>query len=53
MSFGDFSCYKYQASKHLTCGNGGVNHKFEYLANKARKIANLGYTTVGAKTQHF
>ena len=49
-SFGDFSCYSYQASKHLTCGNGGMLccNNID-LADKARKISNLGYTTVGAK----
>ena len=53
-SYGDFSCYSYQASKHLTCGNGGMlTCNSENLANKARKIANLGYTTVGAKKHNI
>ena len=48
--FGDFSAVSFQASKHMTCGNGGMLccNSIE-LADKARKISNLGYTTVGAK----
>ncbi|RED44302.1 DegT/DnrJ/EryC1/StrS family aminotransferase [Aestuariispira insulae] len=48
--FGEFASYSFQASKHMTCGNGGMlTAKTEELANKARRIANLGYSTVGAK----
>ena len=48
--FGDFASYSFQASKHMTCGNGGMlTAKTEEHANKARRIANLGYSTVGAK----
>jgi perosamine synthetase len=48
--FGDFASYSFQASKHMTCGNGGIlTSKTEENANKARRIANLGYSTVGAK----
>lgn len=48
--FGDFSAFSFQASKHMTCGNGGMLccNNID-LADKARKISNLGYTTVGAK----
>lgn len=48
--FGDFSAFSFQASKHMTCGNGGILccNNID-LADKARKISNLGYTTVSAK----
>ena len=49
-SFGDFSSFSFQASKHLTCGEGGmlcVNN--EELADKARKFSSLGYAGVSAK----
>jgi len=48
--FGDFASYSFHAAKHMTCGNGGMlTAKTEEHANKARRIANLGYSTVGAK----
>ena len=49
-SFGDFSSFSFQASKHLTCGEGGmlcVNN--EEFADKARKFSSLGYAGVSAK----
>jgi len=48
--FGDFSSYSFQASKHLTCGEGGMlicNN--EDFANKARQFSCLGYAGVSAK----
>ena len=49
-SFGDFSSFSFQASKHLTCGEGGMlctsNAEF---ADKARKFGSLGYAGVSAK----
>lgn len=49
-SFGDFSSFSFQASKHLTCGEGGMlctNN--ELFADKARKFSSLGYAGVSAK----
>ena len=49
-SFGDFSSFSFQASKHLTCGEGGMlctNN--EQFADKARKFSSLGYAGVSAK----
>lgn len=49
-AFGDFSSFSFQASKHLTCGEGGMlctnNADF---ADKARKFSSLGYAGVSAK----
>jgi perosamine synthetase len=49
-TFGDFSSFSFQASKHLTCGEGGMlctnNEKF---ADNARKFSSLGYAGVSAK----
>ena len=45
--------YSFQASKHI-CGNGGILTTNDIdLANKARRIGNLGYSTVGAKTMNI
>lgn len=48
--FGDFASYSFQASKHLTSGEGGmlVTHD-ETLADKARRFCSLGYGSVSAK----
>ena len=49
-TFGHFASYSFQASKHMTCGAGGMlTTNDEDLANKARRFANLGYSTVGSK----
>lgn len=49
-SFGDFSSFSFQASKHLTCGEGGMLcAKSEEFADKARKFSSLGYAGVSAK----
>ena len=47
--FGDFGSFSFQASKHLTCGEGGmlVCRDLE-LANKARQFNTLGYAGVSA-----
>ena len=47
--FGDFSSFSFQASKHLTSGEGGMlitNNK--ELADKARRLNCLGYAGVNA-----
>ena len=49
-SFGDFSSFSFQASKHMTCGEGGIlltNN--EDLADKARQFNSLGYAGVSGK----
>ena len=48
--FGDFSSFSFQASKHLTAGEGGMlltNN--EELANNARRFSSLGYAGVSAR----
>ena len=48
--FGDFASFSFQASKHLTCGEGGMlitNN--EELADKARRLNCLGYAGVSSK----
>lgn len=48
--FGHFSSFSFQASKHITCGEGGMlatNH--EEFANNARRFSSLGYAGVSAK----
>lgn len=48
--FGDFASFSFQASKHLTSGEGGMlitNN--EDLADKARRLNCLGYAGVNAK----
>lgn len=48
--FGDFASFSFQASKHLTTGEGGMlitNN--EELAEKARRLNCLGYAGVSAK----
>jgi perosamine synthetase len=49
-SFGDFSSFSFQASKHMTCGEGGIlTTNDEELANKARRFSSLGYAAVSSK----
>ena len=48
--FGDFSSFSFQASKHLTSGEGGMlitNN--EELADKARRLNCLGYAGVSGR----
>lgn len=48
--FGDFASYSFQASKHLTTGEGGMLiTSNEELADKARRLNCLGYAGVSAK----
>lgn len=47
--FGDFASFSFQASKHLTAGEGGMLiTDSEELANNARRFSSLGYAGVGA-----
>jgi perosamine synthetase len=50
-SFGVFSSYSFQSSKHLTAGEGGMlcTDSLTY-ADAARKFQSLGYRAVGATT---
>lgn len=49
-SFGDFSSFSFQASKHMTCGEGGILlTKDEELADKARAFSSLGYANLSSK----
>lgn len=48
--FGDFASFSFQASKHLTCGEGGMLlTNSEKLADAARRFSSLGYASVSAK----
>ncbi|OYU56007.1 MAG: spore coat protein [Chitinophagaceae bacterium BSSC1] len=48
--FGDFSSFSFQASKHLTAGEGGMLLcNSEEYANNARRFSSLGYAGVSAK----
>lgn len=48
--FGDFSSFSFQASKHLTAGEGGMLLcNKEELADNARRFNCLGYAGVSAK----
>jgi len=49
-SMGDFASFSFQASKHVTCGDGGILIcSDEALATKARKAAIVGFSTLTAK----
>ena len=49
-TFGDFASFSFQASKHLTSGEGGMLiTNSEELADKARRLNCLGYAGVNAK----
>lgn len=48
--FGDFSSFSFQASKHITSGEGGMlTTNSEELADKARRLNCLGYAGVSGK----
>ena len=48
--YGHFASYSFQASKHLTAGEGGMLiTKDGALADKARKFSSLGYAGVSSK----
>lgn len=47
--FGHFSSFSFQASKHITCGDGGMlTTDNEEFANNARRFSSLGYAGVSA-----
>jgi perosamine synthetase len=49
-TFGEFSSYSFQASKHISCGEGGMlTTNDPKLADKARRFTSLGYAGVSAK----
>lgn len=49
-TFGDFSSYSFQASKHISCGEGGMlTTNDAELADKARRFTSLGYAGVSGK----
>ena len=49
-TFGDFSSYSFQASKHISCGEGGMlTTNSPELANIARRFTSLGYAGVSGK----
>jgi len=48
--FGEFASFSFQASKHITCGEGGMLiTDSEELADRARRFASLGYGSVSAQ----
>jgi perosamine synthetase len=48
--FGDFASYSFQASKHITCGEGGMlTTSNDDFADKARRFSSLGYAGVSGK----
>jgi len=48
--FGDFSSYSFQASKHMTCGEGGMlTTNIEQFADNARRFSSLGYAGVSSR----
>jgi perosamine synthetase len=49
-TIGDYASFSFQASKHLTSGEGGmlITNNEEY-ANKARRFSSLGYAGVSAR----
>jgi perosamine synthetase len=48
--FGDFASFSFQASKHITCGEGGMlTTDNEIFADNARRFSSLGYAGVSAK----
>ena len=49
-TFGDFSSFSFQASKHISCGEGGMltTNNNEY-ADIARRFTSLGYAGVSGK----
>lgn len=49
-TFGDFSSYSFQASKHISCGEGGMlTTNDPKLADIARRFTSLGYAGVSGK----
>jgi len=49
-TFGDFSSFSFQASKHISCGEGGMlTTNNPELADVARRFTSLGYAGVSGK----
>lgn len=49
-NFGEFSSYSFQASKHISCGEGGMlTTNDPRLADIARRFTSLGYAGVSGK----
>ncbi len=49
-SIGDFASFSFQASKHMTCGDGGILVCDDPdLATRARRAAVAGYSTLSAR----
>ena len=49
-TLGDMSSFSFQASKHLTCGEGGmVTTDSDELAQRLRRISGLGYGSITVK----
>jgi perosamine synthetase len=49
-SMGDFASFSFQASKHMTCGDGGMLVcSDEMLARAARRAAVVGYSAISSK----
>jgi perosamine synthetase len=49
-TFGEFSSYSFQASKHISCGEGGMlTTNDPKLADIARRFTSLGYAGVSGK----
>ena len=49
--FGEFSSYSFQASKHISCGEGGMLTTSDpKLADIARRFTSLGYGGVSGKS---
>ncbi len=50
-TFGEFSSYSFQASKHISCGEGGMLTTSDpKLADVARRFTSLGYGGVSGKS---
>tara|TARA_Y100000589_G_scaffold291859_1_gene295630 strand:- start:13025 stop:14203 length:1179 start_codon:yes stop_codon:yes gene_type:complete len=50
-TFGEFSSYSFQASKHISCGEGGMLTTSDpKLADIARRFTSLGYGGVSGKS---
>jgi len=48
--FGQFASFSFQASKHITCGEGGMlTTNDEELADNARRFSSLGYAGISAR----
>ncbi|MFH0963463.1 MAG: DegT/DnrJ/EryC1/StrS family aminotransferase, partial [Planctomycetota bacterium] len=49
-SIGHFASFSFQASKHMTCGDGGILiTDNEELATKARRVSSFGYASASSR----